>query len=94
MNNLPSRPGEVFYIIRRTPYSESILSTKAVICEQSYMRWGRRKSQYRLVDIDNGEILDFKAQTFSEMLDFVEGCICKWMSSDVDCKRMLAAHGF
>ncbi len=40
MNNLPSRPGEVFYIIRRTPYSESILSTKAVICEQSYMRWG------------------------------------------------------
>lgn len=75
MNNLPSRPGEVFYIIRRTPYSESILSTKAVICEQSYMRWGRRKSQYRLVDIDNGEILDFKAQTFSEMLDFVEDVI-------------------
>ena len=54
MDNLPSRPGEVFYIIRRMPYSESIRSTKAVICEQSYMRWGRRKSKYQLVDIDNG----------------------------------------
>lgn len=75
MDNLPSRPGEIFYIIRRKPYSESIRSTKAVICEQSYMHWGRRKSQYRLVDIDNGEILDFKTPTFPEMLDYLKDVI-------------------
>ena len=75
MDNLPSRPGEIFYIIRWKSHGESTRSTKAVICEQSYMRWGRRKFQYRLVDIDNGEIFDIKTQTFPEMLDYLKDVI-------------------
>ena len=65
---IPPEPGEIFLMDRGGNKPD-----RMVICKQAKMSFGKEKTEYRLVDLENGEMLEIKAKTLDEMEEYVHG---------------------
>lgn len=70
---IPPEPGEIFLMDRGGNKPD-----RMVICKQAKMSFGKEKTEYRLVDLENGEMLEIKAKTLDEMKEYVrKRRVCK-----------------
>lgn len=63
---IPPEPGEIFLMDR-----EGSKPDRMIICKHTKMSFGKEKTKYHLVDLENGEILEIKTKTLDEMGEYV-----------------------
>lgn len=63
---IPPEPGEIFLMDRGGSKPD-----RMIICKHTKMSFGKEKTEYHLVDLENGEILEIKTKTLDEMREYV-----------------------
>lgn len=63
---IPPEPGEIFLMDRGGNKPD-----RMIICKRTKMSFGKEKTEYRLVDLESGEMLEIKAKTLDEIEEYV-----------------------
>ncbi len=64
---IPPEPGEIFLMDRG-----GIKPDRMIICKRTKMSFGKEKTEYHLVDLENGEMLEIKTKALDEMGEYVK----------------------
>lgn len=64
---IPPEPGEIFLMDRG-----GIKPDRMIICKRTKMSFGKEKTAYHLVDLENGEMLEIKTKTLDKMGKYVQ----------------------
>lgn len=64
---IPPEPGEIFLMDRGGNKPD-----RMIICKRTKMSFGKEKTKYHLVDLENGEMLEIKTKTLDEIGEYVQ----------------------
>lgn len=64
---MPPEPGEIFLMDRG-----GIKPDRMIICKRTKMSFEKEKTEYHLVDLENGEMLEIKTKALDEMGEYVK----------------------